>query len=213
MKKYEFLLGCLILCSALFSWTAYAEEVSSFSFITKPQTVLPSTLSKEIKIQSQNKNGVLESVSETFDLNFNSTSPTGLFLGSTGKPVSRTMAKGTGNRTFYYKDSSIGDFVITVIAIGRDSKESFKVSQNITIGQVSVSTHVSKAVALNAQSIKSKEIINKKTTVSETSTSSLNNISTIEVFTAPTHRSFLVSIFSWPVRFFEFARRLFIEED
>ena len=205
MKKYI----PFLLYSILFVQSVYAYNVEKFVFITLPQTVLPNTLSKEITTQSQNNNGSVESVTETFDLKLESQSPTGLFLGSTGKPASKTMSKNTANKTFYYKDSATGDFAITVIATGRDSGKSFKISQNIKIGQpteIIKTPPVTKIISSQNQNIKPKVQIttSQNTDVLKEATSSV-------IFTAPEQKSFISRVLTLPVRFFDFIKHLFVE--
>lgn len=127
----------LILILAL-SFNSVSAEVSQFVFTTDPQTIKPNEISGSITIQSQNSSGISESISETHDIEFTSSSPTGRFLNSSGNPVSTTMSRNTSNRTFYYMDSIEGNFTITVKATGRESQKSFNVSQNITISSVAV---------------------------------------------------------------------------
>lgn len=184
-----------------------ANTINLFSFTTDSQVVLPDTLSKPITIQAQSSFGVPESVSETFDLSLLSSSPTGLFLGSTGKPVSKVVSKNTTNRTFYYKDSSVGNFTITLLAVGRDSKKSFTAIQNIVIGEkvkaeeVTVPKVISKPISNKTQIVeknpeKTKEVLS--------TTSPLVSTNTL-VFEAPKRMS-LIS------RIFNFIRHLFFEE-
>lgn len=113
--------------------SVYAE-VSQFVFTNESRTATPGAISEPLTIQSQNSGGVQESVLETTDLVFQSSSPTGEFLNSSGNPVSTTMSKNTANRTFYYRDSGVGSHTITVTATGRESQKSFKATQVIMVG-------------------------------------------------------------------------------
>ncbi len=124
----------------LFSRVALADSVTLFSFTTDPQTIAPNTLSGDITIQSQSSSGVSSPIDETFDLAFTSTSATGQFLNSSGNAVSTTMSKNTSNRTFYYKDSSSGNFVLTVSATGRDTHRLFTATQHIVVGSTATNT-------------------------------------------------------------------------
>jgi len=132
MKKIATLV--LLLAACVGTSRVYADDVTAFSFITDPQTIDVGATSKEITVQSQASAGIVQPIPETFDLAFTSSSNTGLFLNSSGNPVSTTMSKNTANRSFYYKDSSSGDFVLTVVATGRTSQKSFTVSQHIYVG-------------------------------------------------------------------------------
>jgi hypothetical protein len=108
-------------------------EVDRFVFTTEPQTIKPNELSGPITIQAQNNASSQENVVETIDMVFTSSSNTGEFLNSSGGVVSKTMSKNTANRTFYYKDSKEGEFLITVTLTGRDSQKSFSASQKIKV--------------------------------------------------------------------------------
>lgn len=131
MKKIYLLFFISFLLSG---HTVMAEEVSFFKFVTDPQNIELNQISKDITVQSQNSSGSQQPVLETFDLTFTTTSATGQFLNSSGNPVATYMSKNTSNRTFYYKDSSEGDFVILVTATGRDSKKTFSATQHIFVG-------------------------------------------------------------------------------
>jgi hypothetical protein len=133
-RTSAFLRISFLVCTFLFSPTVFADNVSSFVFITEPQTIGIAEMSKEITVQAQNPDGISESVSETFDISFSSNSSTGEFLNSSGNPVSTTMSKNTANRTFYYRDNTSGDFVLSVTATGRTSQRSFSTSQHIFVG-------------------------------------------------------------------------------
>ncbi len=108
-------------------------QVSQFVFITGEQTVGAGVLSGAITIQSQNSAGVSEAVTETTDLSFQSTSPTGKFVAGSLKPASKTMSKNTAKRTFYYLDSTPGSYMLTVKTIGRSNKKTFTLTQGIII--------------------------------------------------------------------------------
>lgn len=127
MKKLILIFFCFLLPSFVFS------SVEKFVFITDPQTILPLTISSALTIQSQNSSGLGEDVIETTDLTFKSTSATGEFLNSSGNPVSTIMSKNTSNRTFYYRDSNLGEHTITVTLTGRESQKILTTNQKILI--------------------------------------------------------------------------------
>lgn len=133
MKKLFIILFIFLSFSSVSS-----AEVSQFSFITPEQVVAPGSLSQALTLQSQSSGGVSEFVVETMDLSFRSTSPTGKFVGASGKQTSKTMSKNTAKRTFYYTDPTSGKHTLTVTVTGRTSKKSFSVSQTITIGVLPV---------------------------------------------------------------------------
>jgi len=122
-----------ILCYFIFTGTLYAE-VSQFVFTNEVRAIAPSVISESLTVQSQNSGGVQESVTETTDLVFQSSSGSGQFLNTSGNPVSTTMSKNTANRTFYYRDSTVGTHTLTVTATGRESGKVMRATQSITVG-------------------------------------------------------------------------------
>ncbi len=131
MKYYALL---LVFCIYPTIACAQVDSVSSFVVVTDQQTISPDTLSAEITAQAQQAEGVSTPVGETFDIVFTSSSQTGFFLNSSGNPASTVMSKNTANRTFYYKDSSTGTFVLTITLTGRESKRAFVAQQSIVVG-------------------------------------------------------------------------------
>lgn len=112
---------------------ADSANISGLFFVNQEQIILPNELSNEIKVQTQNISGTSESVSETNDVMFSSTSPTGEFLNSSGNVVTKTMSKNTSSRTFYYRDSALGTFDITVTITGRETGVTFTATQSVTV--------------------------------------------------------------------------------
>lgn len=201
-----------LLCVALSTSTAFAD-ISGFVFTTPAQTILPNTLSDPITIQLQNGSGAQEATAETMDLAFISTSPTGQFLSSTGKPASKTMAKGTSNRTFYYSDTVLGTYTLIVTAIGRASKQSFSATQQITIASAlppkpapivktttSPKTKISKPSSPNPVP----ELVVSQTNLGNASTS---NVAT--VYEGAPKTSAFDSLFDWPGRFWNWLISIF----
>jgi len=133
--KYKFCSLFLVVIYLLSTSAVSADSsnISGLVFTNQEQVVKPGEVSGEIKVQTQNSSGVSESVSETNDVIFTSTSPTGEFLNSSGNVVTKTMSKNTSSRTFYYKDSTLGVFDITVTITGRESGVVFVATQSITI--------------------------------------------------------------------------------
>ncbi|TSD03896.1 MAG: hypothetical protein Greene071436_232 [Parcubacteria group bacterium Greene0714_36] len=104
-----------------------------FVFVSEPQAIRAGETSAEVKIQAQDGAGNEKKTEETIDLIFSSTSSTGEFLNASGNPVSTVMARGTANRTFYYRDASPGTHTLTVSATGRISGQIWTAIQSITI--------------------------------------------------------------------------------
>ncbi|PIP55615.1 MAG: hypothetical protein COX06_02290, partial [Candidatus Zambryskibacteria bacterium CG22_combo_CG10-13_8_21_14_all_42_17] len=91
-------------------------------------------ISGTITIQLQDENGNSQQTLETIDIEFLSTSALGEFLSpSSENSVTKTMASGTANKNFRYRDSAEGEFTLTVNATGRDSGDMWSVSQIITV--------------------------------------------------------------------------------
>lgn len=117
----------------LFLPTVSFAQVSKIIFTSEIQTIKPNTLSAPITIQTQDDSGNSYQTNETIDIEFNSSSPTGQFLNSAGNAVTKYISKNTSNRTFYYKDSSEGDFVLSIKGVGRDTDKIWTANQNIKI--------------------------------------------------------------------------------
>ena len=210
-------LPCSELCSA--------AGVVQFVFTSEPQIVLLNTLSDPITIQAQNESGVQESTTETTDLTFTSSSPTGQFLSSTGKQSSKTMAKGTANRTFYYSDTALGTFTLSVTAVTRTSKKSFSTTQQITIASVLPTNSQPIIKPIIKPTIKASTKTN--TTVSKKSTTSQKNSSTesldvsqsnvestttsnlATIYEGISKTSAFDSLFDWPSIFWHWLLHLF----
>ena len=209
------------LCFLLAPSVVFAD-VTGFIFITPSQTILPNTLSGPITIQAQNVSGVRELTAETTDLTFTSTSATGQFLSSTGKVVSKTMAKGSANRTFYYSDTTLGPYTLTLTATGRTSKQSFSASQQIIVASVLPAkptpiiksfskTTVKASTKPKATKITSSPITNASPNSdflqNETASSSIMN--TASVYEATAQTSMFDSLFDWPKMFWNWLVHIF----
>ena len=134
---FKFTLGFLIIIAIslfiIYATSAYAAGVEKIVFTTDPQSIKPNTLSGPMTIQAQDSGGNSFQTPETIDLEFTSSSPSGEFLGSTGNPATSYMSKNTANRTFYYRDSSEGNFTIIINARGRETLQEWSVTQQIII--------------------------------------------------------------------------------
>lgn len=111
-------------------------NIDRIVFITEPQTILPDTISKAFTIQTQNSSGSIEPIDETGDLSVSVTSATGQFNSNstTWNPATTfTMSKNTGNKNFYYKDSTLGTFTINATLTTRTTGKSWSTSQIVNI--------------------------------------------------------------------------------
>lgn len=94
-----------------------SADVSQFVFTTVPQTIKPNTISEKLTIQAQDASGNSFNIPQTGCLQLKTTSSIGEFSSSntSWNPVSvLTMNKNTANRSFYYKDSSVGTYALTI---------------------------------------------------------------------------------------------------
>src|SRR3989338_155032 len=92
-------------------------DVSQFIFTTNPQTIKLNEISEIISIQAQDANGVSADILQTACLELSTNSSTGEFSSSNTNwsPVKiLTMSKGSANRNFYYKDSIVGNYELSV---------------------------------------------------------------------------------------------------
>lgn len=113
---------------------AATDAITQLSFVTEPRVSPVGEISEVLTIQTQNTVGGEEKLDETGHLTFVSSSATGEFLGSTGKPVTTTMSKGTANRSFYYRDMTSGTQTITVTLTTGSPERSWQATQTITVG-------------------------------------------------------------------------------
>lgn len=117
-----------------------AGEISKFSFTTEPQTVKPGEVSQKITIQAQDAGGNPAELSQTGCLMLETTSATGEFSSNNEnwKAVSSlTMNKGTANRSFYYKDTAAGSYVLTakaaLVSCSAWTAENWTAAQNVLV--------------------------------------------------------------------------------
>ena len=138
MKKL-FIFIFFLLVTLFFTHTVFATTASNFSFIPFPSRILLDE-SQKITVQSKNSTGEVMPVSQTYDVFPLSTSVTGEFVSSSGKKISTstTMNKHTASRTVLYKDSSAGEYTISVALVGREDKHKTILSQLITIASSTV---------------------------------------------------------------------------
>jgi len=92
-------------------------DVSSVVFTTNSQTIKLNEISEIISIQTQDASGVSADILQTACLELAANSNTGEFSSSNTNwnPVKiLTMSKGSANRNFYYKDSIVGNYELSV---------------------------------------------------------------------------------------------------
>ncbi len=131
--KFFIILFCLLLPVISFGAVVNIDRIV---FVTEPQTILPDTISKAFTIQTQNSSGTIEPIDETSDLSLSVTSATGQFNSNstTWNPAKTfTMSKNTGNKNFYYKDSTLGTYTINATLTTRTTGKSWNTSQVVNI--------------------------------------------------------------------------------
>jgi len=149
MNKITKVFVSLFACVAIFFMSIFANNTVVFGavanitkiiFTTDSQSIVTGVVSGDISIQTQNSGDTAESLDETGDLYLTSSSATGQFSSSATSwtpATTFTMNKTWANRKFYYKDSSIGTFVITAKLTTRITGKSWTTTQNITVGSTS----------------------------------------------------------------------------
>ena len=123
----------LILVALQWGVASASSHIAKFVFITEPQSIKAGDISEELTIQAQDAAGNKATTTETTYLEFFSTPSGGEFLDASGKTVRNIMNRGTANRTFYYRDSAVGEFTLKVRATGKESLNSWEATQKITV--------------------------------------------------------------------------------
>ena len=133
-KKY--LIVPILLSIVFFSFSKTVSADNVFTFITDLQSIGVNEKSKEIKIHSENP------VTETTYFTLVSTSNTGQFFSNstTIDPVALGsylyISSNSSNRSIYYKDTTAGDFIITVNIFNKEKTSQIStISQHILVGQ------------------------------------------------------------------------------
>ncbi len=130
----------LLLFTFLLPHVALAAA-TQLTFTTDPQTVLPGEISGTLTVQLQDGSGAPAMAAETMDVEFVSTSLTGEFLSpTTGSTVSKTISTGSANKNFRYRDTTVGNFMLTIKVKGRVSGIEFVAAQGVVISSGSTAT-------------------------------------------------------------------------
>ncbi len=183
----------------------------------------PNEISKAITVESQDATGSVSPIAETYDLVFTTSSPTGEFVTSTGKKLSTTttMRTGTGNRTVYYEDSSLGNFLLAVTATARTSKETFTIAQHIIVANPAqvvpvVPTVKTQKLSPTPTVPTTQKVVTSGTVAMATTTATTTASQTADVlqatFVAPVHTDFLHRVFAWPIALCDSIYRFFFGE-
>ncbi|MEK7669349.1 MAG: PKD domain-containing protein [Patescibacteria group bacterium] len=136
---FKFTLGFLVIVAIslliMYAASAYAAGTSKIVILPiDPLTILPNTFSKQMTVQSQDESGPIKTI-ERINLTFESSSPTGQFFTATGNSLDsyKYIGADTTNRNFSYKDSTEGNFTITINAKGKDTAQEWNANQQIII--------------------------------------------------------------------------------
>ena len=139
MKKTFFLLFfCLFGLIFSSNTNAAVSNISKIVFTTPEQSIAPGEISKVFTIQTQNSAGQMETIDETADLTLSVDSTSGEFNSNStnwNPNTIFTMSKNTGNKNFYFKDTSEGEFTITASLKTRTSGASWQTSQKVFVGE------------------------------------------------------------------------------
>lgn len=122
----------------------FAADVSQFVFTSTGQTIKPNEISETLTVQAQDSAGVSVKLSQTGCLHLETSSGTGQFSSNSTNwesVTSLTMNKNTSNRNFYFKDSSTGNYTLTVkaalISCSDWTTEQWTATQNIIVSDSS----------------------------------------------------------------------------
>ncbi len=116
---------------ALFAALAANAAVSGLSFSSEAQTLAPNDFSEKITVTTGEAPGT------TGDLTLSSSSATGEFSSSNTNwqaTSQLTWNSNWANRSFYYRDSTVGTHTLTATLTVRDGGPSWSANQSITIG-------------------------------------------------------------------------------
>ena len=106
-------------------------------FVSPPQTLQKNVISQPIIVQVQEEGtGQKIKAGETIDLTVTSSSKTGEFSSnniSWKKDNTFIINKTFANRSFYYKDSTSGEYIITATMKGRESGKVWITTEPVTI--------------------------------------------------------------------------------
>lgn len=134
---------------------AASENITQINFTTIPQSILENTISAKFTVQTQNSANDPEPLSATTHLHLQSNSPagTGEFSSSSTEweaTSTLTMSNGSANRSFYYKNSTPGTYIITVTA---DSENWTAATQTVVITTPDITAPVINLIGDNPQII------------------------------------------------------------
>ncbi len=158
---FRFVVGFLIILAVslflIVATSSYASGVERIVFVTEAQAIKPNVVSEPIKVEFQDISHNPQSFGQTSKLVLKSSSPTGTFVSESGNPISATINSNWTSRTFYYKDSSEGTFIISAGVEGTSLEAEQKISvtsgavlgasTEVSSGSVSASTNKSFSVA------------------------------------------------------------------
>jgi len=135
-----FLITAIMIADFLFfiiNVFADVNNITQIKFVSDEQIIKRGEASKVFTIQTQNIDGVAEEINEsTNKLTLSTDSSTGEFSSSNSDWKSTsiiTMNKGTKNKNFYYKDSSVGIFTITAQLVSGETAKTWVTTQTINI--------------------------------------------------------------------------------
>ena len=170
-------------------------------FVSPPQTLQKNVISQPIIVQVQEEGtGQKIKAGETIDLTVTSSSKTGEFSSnniSWKKDNTFIINKTFANRSFYYKDSTSGEYIITATMKGRESGKVWITTEPVTIkDDVLKSSPVIDSVVPIISTYKPTDII-KSTSATTTSESS-----PVLIEKEPVSQGFLSKVWSFIKRLF-----------
>lgn len=126
MPKKFFMRNKILVALLLSLALAKIVSAAGISFTTESRTVAPDAVSEVITVSLDEVQTI------TTHLTFELSSATGKIVNSNGEPILLSkfyISKGDRNKNFYYKDSSMGVFTITISTV----ENGWQATQNITV--------------------------------------------------------------------------------
>ncbi|TSD02213.1 MAG: Uncharacterized protein Athens071424_151 [Parcubacteria group bacterium Athens0714_24] len=164
----------LVLGLFLLPFLAFAD-VSQFVFTTTQQAIKPNTISEKLTIQAQDASGNSFNIPQTGCLQLKTTSATGEFSSSNTSwnlASVLTMSKNTANRSFYYKDSNIGNYTLTINVALRPETET-RACTSWPVEEWNIQWTATQNISVSSESTQGTG-----TTTTTTQTSAQNNLPT-----------------------------------
>lgn len=117
-------------------------NIKEVVFVNEPQSIMQNRLSRPFTLELHDNSGLRTPAGEPLDLFLVSSSPTGEFSSSpNGKKVKALVVNSSfSRRTFYYQDSTVGEYLITVRLKSRSSGALWAAVQEVHVTREEITT-------------------------------------------------------------------------